>query len=124
MRILQNVRPDRQTVMFSATFPRNVEALARNILNRPVEIIVGSRGQACKNITQIIEVREESSKLRRLLEILGEWQDKGSVLIFVDKQTEADDLFKELLKYGYPSLLLHGAIDATDREFTIRDFKK
>lgn len=40
MRIIQNVRPDRQTVMFSATFPRSVEALARKILADPVEIQV------------------------------------------------------------------------------------
>ena len=59
--------------MFSATFPRNVETLARNILHRPCEVIVGSRGQAAKNITQMVEVRDEASKLRRLLEILGEW---------------------------------------------------
>lgn len=47
--------------MFSATFPKNVEALAKRILlNRPVEIVVGARGQACTNITQVIEIVEES----------------------------------------------------------------
>ena len=42
MRIVQNIRPDRQTVLFSATFPRQVETLARKILIDPVEIQVGS----------------------------------------------------------------------------------
>ena len=55
---------------------------------------------------------------------MGNWSDKGSILIFVDKQTEADYLFQELLKYGYSSLVLHGAMDPDDREFTIYDFKK
>lgn len=41
MRIIDNVRPDRQTVMFSATFPRQMEALARRILQRPIEVQVG-----------------------------------------------------------------------------------
>jgi ATP-dependent RNA helicase DDX46/PRP5 len=59
--------------MFSATFPRVVENLAKNILRRPVEVIVGRMGQAGRNIKQIVEVREESTKLRRLLEILGDW---------------------------------------------------
>jgi hypothetical protein len=36
--------------MFSATFPANVESLAKNILKNPIEIIVGARGQACSNI--------------------------------------------------------------------------
>lgn len=49
-RIVDNVRPTRQTVMFSATFPKNVENLARRILTNPAEILVGSRGQACRNV--------------------------------------------------------------------------
>ena len=82
-KLLANIRPDRQLVMFSATFPKNVEILAKklleknlgekNLFDKPVEIIVGSRGKACSNIEQIVEVREENSKFLRLLEILGEW---------------------------------------------------
>lgn len=53
-KLMNNVRPVRQTVMFSATFPKNVESLAKRILKKPVEIVVGSRGQACVNIEQII----------------------------------------------------------------------
>ena len=52
MRILDNVRPDRQTVMFSATFPRQMEALARKILQKPVEIQVGGRSVVCKDVEQ------------------------------------------------------------------------
>jgi ATP-dependent RNA helicase DDX46/PRP5 len=40
MKILNNIRPDRQTVLFSATFPKQMEALARKVLERPVEIVV------------------------------------------------------------------------------------
>ena len=51
MRIVQNIRPDRQTVLFSATFPRQVETLARKILIDPVEIQVGLyRGTCIKKI--------------------------------------------------------------------------
>lgn len=39
----------------------------------------------------------------RLLEILGEWNDKGAIIIFVEKKSDCDTLFKELLKYGYYS---------------------
>ena len=47
MRIVDCIRPDRQTVMFSATFPFAVEQAARKILRRPLEIICGGRGVAC-----------------------------------------------------------------------------
>lgn len=57
------------------------------------------------------------------MELLGEWYEAGSILIFVDKQIEADELFKELYKAGYKALVLHGGQDQTDREFTIQDFK-
>lgn len=43
-KLLTNVRPDRQTVLFSATFPRNVETLAKKILQSPIEVVVGNRG--------------------------------------------------------------------------------
>ena len=52
MRIIDNVRPDRQTVMFSATFPRQMEALARRILQKPIEIQVGGRSVVCKDVNQ------------------------------------------------------------------------
>lgn len=52
MKIIDNVRPDRQTVMFSATFPRQMEALARRILNKPIEVQVGGRSVVCKEVTQ------------------------------------------------------------------------
>jgi len=50
------------------------------------------------------------------MEILGEWQEVGSILIFVDKQIEADELFKELFKVGYNAIVLHGGQDQVDRE--------
>jgi ATP-dependent RNA helicase DDX46/PRP5 len=53
------------------------------------------------------------------MELLGLWYEKGSILIFVEKQIDADDLFKELFNVGYKCLVLHGGMDQTDREFTI-----
>ncbi|KAL0924043.1 hypothetical protein M5K25_004847 [Dendrobium thyrsiflorum] len=122
-RIVQNTRPDRQTVLFSATFPRQVEILARKVLNKPVEIQVGGRSVVNKDITQLVEVRQESDRFLRLLELLGEWYEKGKILVFVHSQEKCDSLFKDLLKHGYPCLSLHGAKDQTDRESTLSDFK-
>uniref|UniRef100_A0A6N2KGM8 RNA helicase n=1 Tax=Salix viminalis TaxID=40686 RepID=A0A6N2KGM8_SALVM len=122
-RIVQNIRPDRQTVLFSATFPRQVETLARKVLNKPVEIQVGGRSVVNKDITQLVELRTEDQRWLRLLELLGEWYQKGKILIFVQSQDKCDSLFRNLLKFGYPCLSLHGGKDQTDRESTISDFK-
>lgn len=52
MKILDSVRPDRQTVMFSATFPKQMEALARKSLHKPIEITIGGRSVVCKDVVQ------------------------------------------------------------------------
>lgn len=123
MRIIDNVRPDRQTVMFSATFPRQMEALARRILKKPIEIIVGGRSVVCKEVEQHVTVLEDDAKFFKLLELLGQYQEHGSIIVFVDKQENADILLKDLMKASYPCMCLHGGIDQFDRDSTILDFK-
>lgn len=108
-KILLNIRADRQTLLFSATFPRAVETLARRVLKKPVEITVGDRSTASGDITQYVEVRDESDKFMRLLQLLGLWYEKGNVLVFVSTQQACDHVFQDLMKAGYPALSLHGA---------------
>lgn len=128
MKILANIRPDRQTVLFSATFPRQMEALARKTLAKPVEIVVGGRSVVAPEITQIVEVRSEETKFIRLLELLGnlyeeEKNEDDRALIFVDRQESADGLLKDLMRKGYPCMSIHGGKDQIDRDSTIDDFK-
>lgn len=123
MRIMDNVRPDRQTVMFSATFPRQMEALARRILTKPIEVQVGGRSVVCKEVEQHAVVLEDEQKFLKLLELLGLYESMGSTIVFVDKQENADILLKDLMKHGYNCMSLHGGIDQFDRDSTIVDFK-
>ncbi|KAK9449917.1 P-loop containing nucleoside triphosphate hydrolase protein [Limtongia smithiae] len=126
MKILGNIRPDRQTVLFSATFPRQMEALARKVLTQPVEIVVGARSVVASEITQIVEVRPEDTKFVRVLELLGELynsDEDARTLIFVERQDQADQLLKQLMARGYPCMSLHGGKDQLDRDSTIADFK-
>ncbi|CAK7211212.1 pre-mRNA processing RNA-helicase [Sporothrix bragantina] len=126
MKIFANIRPDRQTVLFSATMPRIIDALVKKVLKNPVEIIVGGRSVVAPEITQMVEVREEKEKFFRLLELLGELyindEDVRS-LIFVERQEKADELLRELLRKGYACMSLHGGKDQIDRDSTIADFK-
>lgn len=72
--------------MFSATFPRSIETLAKSALSSPIEVVVGNRGQTCSSVEQKIEVLQDNEeKLWKLIELLGLWYDKGSILIFVEK---------------------------------------
>jgi len=128
MKILANIRPDRQTVLFSATFPRQMESLARKTLAKPVEIVVGGRSVVASEITQIVEIRTEEMKFIRLLELLGnlyaeEKNEDDRALIFVDRQESADSLLRDLMRKGYPCQSIHGGKDQIDRDSTIEDFK-
>ncbi|GKZ35445.1 pre-mRNA processing RNA-helicase [Aspergillus brasiliensis] len=128
MKIMGNIRPDRQTVLFSATFPRNMEALARKTLTKPIEIVVGGKSVVAPEITQIVEVRNDDQKFVRLLELLGnlyssDENEDARALIFVDRQEAADALLRELMRKGYPCMSIHGGKDQIDRDSTIEDFK-
>lgn len=126
MKIVNNIRPDRQTVLFSATFPKQMDSLARKILRKPLEITVGGRSVVAPEIEQIVEVRDEDSKFTRLLEILGQTYNEDPecrTLIFVDRQEAADNLLRELMRKGYLCMSLHGGKDQVDRDSTIADFK-
>ncbi|RKF61502.1 Pre-mRNA-processing ATP-dependent RNA helicase prp5 [Erysiphe neolycopersici] len=126
MKIFANIRPDRQTILFSATMPRIMDALAKKTLQSPIEITVGGRSVVAPEITQIVEVREEKEKFHRLLELLGQLYDKDEdarTLIFVDRQEKSDDLLKDLMRKGYPCMSIHGGKDQIDRDSTVDDFK-
>jgi ATP-dependent RNA helicase DDX46/PRP5 len=144
MKIISSIRPTSQKVVVSATFPRmsaillhsaylltcagQMEALARKVLSRPIEIIVGGRSVVVEDVHQIVEVRPESTKFHRLLELLGElYNDEANedarTLIFVERQKSADELLNELMRKGYPCNSIHGGKDQNDRDSTIADFK-
>jgi ATP-dependent RNA helicase DDX46/PRP5 len=123
--ILSAVRPDRQTVLFSATFPKTVENLAKKSLRAPLEIIVGGRSVASDSVEQYAEVVEEQDKFLRLLQLLGEHSDEGKkVIVFVGKQDQADSIFEQLTRCGYSSLSIHGGMDQEDRNSNMSDFKR
>lgn len=71
-----------------------MEALARKILTQPIEVQVGGRSVVSDTVTQHAVVLNEDQKFFKLLEILGQFQDQGSMLVFVEKQVTADVLLK------------------------------
>lgn len=123
--IVDLIRPDRQTVMFSATFPKIMEAHARRVLTKPIEIQVGGRSVVCKDVHQTIELIEEDDKFFRLIPILQKHVDiQTSAIVFVSKQEKADSLLEDLMHAYDPNcLVLHGGIDKDDRISTFASFK-
>lgn len=130
MKILANIRPDRQTLLFSATFPKSLDSHARRLLHNPVEIIIGGRSTVPAQIKQIIEPVSPTpaDKFNRLLYHLGNFFSApehidGRALVFCERQEMCEDLLLKLLKRGYACNSIHGAKEQTDRDDAINDFK-
>ncbi|CAI6241920.1 unnamed protein product [Periconia digitata] len=130
LKILANIRPDRQTIMFSATLPKNMASLARKELTRPVEVTIGGRSVVAEEVEQIVTLLPPSydrkvTELIRELGILFGKNDNAQVLIFVERQEAADDLLHKLMKNRYMAVnTIHGAKDQNDRSEAINDFKQ
>ncbi|ODM24179.1 ATP-dependent RNA helicase ded1 [Aspergillus cristatus] len=105
---------DRQTLMFSATFPRDIQMLARDFLKDYVFLSVGRVGSTSENITQRVEYVEDHDKRSVLLDILHTHGTTGLTLIFVETKRMADTLSDFLLNQRFPATAIHG--DRTQRE--------
>lgn len=119
------MRPDRQTLLFSATFKKRIEKLAREILVDPVKIVQGDIGEANEDVTQhMIVFKNPALKWNWLLSKLVEFLSEGTILIFVTKKADAELVAGNLCVQEYEVLLLHGDIDQSERNKVITKFKK
>ncbi|RIA85428.1 P-loop containing nucleoside triphosphate hydrolase protein [Glomus cerebriforme] len=116
---------DRQTLMFSATFPRDIQILARDFLKDYVFLSVGRVGSTSENITQKIEYVEEEDKRSVLLDILHSQpdSDRGLTLIFVETKRSADTLSVYLIQSNFPATSIHGDRSQRERERALDSFR-
>jgi ATP-dependent RNA helicase DDX3X len=115
---------DRQTLMFSATFPRDIQMLARDFLKDYVFLSVGRVGSTSENITQKIEYVEDVDKRSVLLDILHSMPQGGLTLIFVETKRAADSLSDFLLNSNFPATSIHGDRTQRERERALEMFRK
>ena len=96
----------RQTLMFSATFPRDIQMLARDFLKDYIFLSVGRVGSTSENITQKVEYVEDHDKRSVLLDILHTHAG-GLTLIFVETKRMADSLSDFLINQNFPATAIH-----------------
>lgn len=89
------MRPDRQTLLFSATFKKKIEKLARDILTDPIRIVQGDIGEANTDVTQIMLVMPQIDKCQWLLNNIVQFMSTGSILIFVTKKVSCLFLYRK-----------------------------
>jgi ATP-dependent RNA helicase DDX5/DBP2 len=100
-KIVSQIRPDRQTLLWSATWPKEVQQLAKDFLANPYQVHVGSLElRANINIHQIVEVVTDYDKYARLCYHLKAYNDGSKCIIFVETKKGCDQLTRSLKGQG------------------------
>merc|ERR1719357_569217 len=126
-KIFEQIRPDRQTLMWSAPWPKEVKQLAHDFLAKDyIHINIGAHDlHANHNILQIVDVCDEhqkESKLARLLEEIGS-DSSAKILIFVETKRKADELTRLMRRDGWPAMCIHGDKQQKERDWVLGEFK-
>ncbi|KAK7902125.1 hypothetical protein WMY93_018894 [Mugilogobius chulae] len=118
MKIILDIRPDRQTVMTSATWPTGVRRLAKSYLKNPMMVY------AVNTVEQNIVILTEDEKKAFLFDFIRNMKPDDKVIIFVGKKIIADDLSSDMCLKGLAVQSLHGDREQRDREEALQDFKQ
>ncbi|MCU0647925.1 MAG: DEAD/DEAH box helicase [Gemmatimonadaceae bacterium] len=122
-RVVAQIPAYRQTLLFSATMPPEVEALARKYLRNPVVVQVGRRSQAASTVTHAVYPVPQSRKTALLVDLLQHEDAQGSVLVFCRTKHRADRIAESLADAGIAAEALHGDRTQSAREKALEQFK-
>jgi len=127
--IVAQIRPDRQVLMFSATWPKEVDEMANGFFynkDNVLKVIVGSEEtKANANITQHIEIMADwYAKSKKMKEIVREVERmKGKIVVFCATKRGTEDIAWELKQEGFPAEAIHGDKDQWQRDQVLANFK-
>ncbi|KAI8923386.1 P-loop containing nucleoside triphosphate hydrolase protein [Entophlyctis helioformis] len=125
-KIVDQIRPDRQTLMWSATWPKEVQNLARDYQKDFIQVNVGSLDlSASHNIKQIVEVCSGNDKHHRLYKLLEKIMEEPEhkTIIFVGTKRTADEITRDLRRDGFGALAIHGDKKQQERDWVMQEFK-
>jgi ATP-dependent RNA helicase RhlE len=123
-RIVATIHPYRQTLLFSATMPPEVEALARKYLRKPVVVQVGRRSQAANTVRHFVYPVPKQKKVELLAHLLREMGTLESVLVFTRTKAGADRVVRHLTDAGFEAEALHADKSQVQREGALLAFKE
>lgn len=124
-RIIGQCAKDRQTLMFSATWPMSIQGIASEFLSNPARVTVGSEELSANHrVKQVVEVVEPQVKERRLLDMLKKYHTgKNRILIFVLYKKEADRVHQLVERGGFTCNAIHGDRSQDVRSAAMEKFK-
>ena len=122
-KIVAQIHPYRQTLLFSATMPPEVEALARKYLRKPQVVQVGRRSQAAATVRHYVYPVPKHKKTELLVHLVQSLDAEDSVLVFTRTKHGADRVVQHLAEAGYSADALHADKSQGQREQALARFK-
>lgn len=122
-KIVATIHPYRQTLLFSATMPPEVEALARKYLRKPVVVQVGRRSAAAATVRHFVYPVPKAKKAELLTHLLQDMDADDSILVFTRTKHGADRVVKHLHDAGFKADALHADKTQPQREQALAKFK-
>ncbi|KAH1027968.1 hypothetical protein HUJ05_001382 [Dendroctonus ponderosae] len=127
-KVLSQIRPDRQTLMWSATWPKEVKKLALDFMKSYVQLNVGSLElSANHNIMQIVDVcqeHEKDIKLNNLLQEIAITLDPASkIIIFVETKKKVEGVTRNIRGSGWRAVSMHGDKSQDQRDYVLKEFR-
>ncbi|XP_002135506.1 ATP-dependent RNA helicase DBP2 isoform X1 [Drosophila persimilis] len=125
-KIMQQIRPDRQVLMWSATWPKEVRQLAEEFLTNYIQVNIGSLTlSANHNILQIVDVCDESEKLGKLIKLLSDIsaENETKTIIFVETKKRVDEITRNISRQGWRACAIHGDKSQQERDFVLSSFR-
>lgn len=131
-KIIEQIRPDRQVVMWSATWPKEVQALAGDFLTEYIQINIGSMNlSANHNIRQIVEICQENEKPQLVVKLLKEIlptqnnaaNNNNKIIIFVETKIKVEEILQIIRCEGYTATSIHGDKSQAERDSVLKDFR-
>ena len=121
-KILQQLPKDRVTMVFSATFPQDIERLCQKHMNAPARVAIESTGMTASTIEHRLLPVHRNEKLAVLQDITVV-ENPDSCMIFCRTKENVDTVYAELDKAGYSAERLHGGLEQEDRFAVMNGFK-
>jgi len=119
--IMNHFHHQRQTILYSATFPKKFQDFAKQTLVQPIVVNVGRAGAANLDVIQEVEYVKQEAKIVYLLECLQ--KTAPPVVIFCEKKGDVDDIHEYLLLKGVEAVSIHGGKDQEERNEAIASYK-
>ncbi|XP_075635370.1 ATP-dependent RNA helicase DBP2-like isoform X2 [Castanea sativa] len=129
--VMRSLPEKHQTLLFSATMPVEIEALAQDYLTKPVQVRVGNVSSPTANVSQTLNKVSEIEKIDRLLALLVEEASQAGrsgrsvplTIVFVERKTRCDEVAEALVAQDLHAVALHGGRSQSEREAALREFR-